>query len=222
MAGTIFVSRCFFFRGGVSMPQPLSIVFPDASLMIGNAGDRPLMRHPKLAVLAMETLASWSNVESFMLRLFIQLLGGQGSLAADIYLAFENQTSKSRAIMVAANTLDPKYQALLRAIIAIVQTNQGLRDKLAHHTWGDSRDLPNALLLIDPKASIGGHIDQSKVFVYREVDFGNMIKANDRLCGFGHRLKFILDGHVGEGKLYDQLCAEPEILERLNRPAPQA
>ena len=53
------------------MPQPLSKVISNASIFIGNAGDRPLARHPKLAILAMEAIASWSNVESFMLSLFM-------------------------------------------------------------------------------------------------------------------------------------------------------
>lgn len=199
------------------MPQPLSKVVPNANVLIGNAGDRPLARHPELAVLAIEALASWSNVENFLLHLFIQLFGGQGSLAADIYLDFDNQNAKSRAIATAAKTLDKNKQKLLQAILDLAKTNQILRDKLAHHTWGDSSDLPDALLLVDPKATIND-LDRENIFVYRRIDFENMINANDRLCGFGLRLKFILTDHVANrgGKLYDQLCAEPEIRDRLN------
>ena len=80
------------------MPQPLSRVMPNARVTLGNAGDRPLARHPELAVLAIEAIASWSNVEGFMLRLFMQLLGGNESLAASVFLALENQASKTAAI----------------------------------------------------------------------------------------------------------------------------
>ncbi|AXW64707.1 hypothetical protein CJO94_24440 (plasmid) [Ralstonia solanacearum] len=62
------------------MPQPLSRVTPEAGIVvIGNAGDRVLARHPDLAVLAIEAIASWSNVESFMLGLFVELFGGHVS-----------------------------------------------------------------------------------------------------------------------------------------------
>ena len=87
------------------MPQPISRVSPNASIVIGNAGDRPLMRHSHLAVLAIEAIASWSNVESFMLNLFIQLLGGNGALAAEIFLSLETQSAKTRAINAAAESL---------------------------------------------------------------------------------------------------------------------
>lgn len=70
------------------MPQPLSRVTPEAGIVvIGNAGDRVLARHPDLAVLAIEAIASWSNVESFMLGLFVELFGGHNSLATEVFLS---------------------------------------------------------------------------------------------------------------------------------------
>jgi hypothetical protein len=204
------------------MPQKLSKVAPNASVIIGNAGDRPLARHPELSMLAMEAIASWSNVEAFLLRMFIELFGGHGAMAADIYLAFDNQTSKSRALSVAASKLTAEHQKLLRALLDLAETNKGLRDKLAHHTWGDSPNIPNGLLLVDPKATLGDDFDRDNIYVYYEVDFKNMTKANDRLCGFGLLFKFIVTNHVAnrEGRLYDQLCAEPEIQERLGSRRP--
>ena len=84
------------------MPQPLSRVSPNAGVVIGNAGDRPLERHPALASVALEAIASWSNVEGFLLRLFIQLLGGNESLAASVYMALDGQSAKTNAIKAAA------------------------------------------------------------------------------------------------------------------------
>lgn len=203
------------------MPQPLSSVAPHASVIIGNAGDRPLARHPQLAILAIEALASWSNVESFMLNLFVQLLGGHGALAANIFLSLEIQNAKTAVIQAAANTVlknEPDKIKLLNAIIAIAKTNQKSRDKLAHWTWGDSPNLPDALLLVNPKTTLGD-IDKDEIYVYREQDFKQIIVANDRLCGYGLRLKFILMNHVAnrDGRLFGELCSEPEIRDRLNR-----
>ena len=127
------------------MPQPLSKVCENASIIFGNAGDRPLLRHPQLGALAMEAIASYSNVENFMLHLFVVLLGGNNALAMGIYLALD--------------TKGPK-------------------------------------------------------------DFEDIIKANDRLCGFGQMFRFILENHVANrgDELYDQLCKEPEIQEKLKNP----
>src|SRR5450759_1474674 len=117
------------------MPQPLSRVSPNAGVVIGNAGDRALERHPALAAVALEAIASWSNVEAFLLRLFIQLLGGNESLATSVYLALEGQSAKTSAIKAAAvNALAARVQELeiLEAVLSIAKTNEKERNKLAH------------------------------------------------------------------------------------------
>lgn len=201
------------------MPQPLSSVRPNADIIIGNAGGSPLARHPELAVLAIEAIASWSNVEAFLLRLFMQLLGGNESLAASVYLSLDGQSAKTKALKTAAaNALQNKPQELgiLEAIIAISKTNEKDRNKLAHWTWGDSPELPDAVLLVDPRATLNGVV-RSDIYVYRERDFRNIVQANNRLCGFGLELKFILSGSIAnrDGRLVARLAAEPEIAERL-------
>jgi hypothetical protein len=208
------------------MPQPLSRVLPKASSIIGNAGDRPLARHPELAVLALEAIASWSNVEAFLLDLYMQLLGGNESLAASVYLALDGQSAKTDAIKAAAaNALRdrPRELALLEAILAVAKTNEKDRNELAHWTWGDSPDLPDAVLLVDPHATLN-NIDRSEIYVYRARDFQSIVQANDRLCGFGVELKFILSGHIAnrDGRLVESLAAEPEIAGRLARQAIRA
>jgi hypothetical protein len=147
------------------VPQPLSRMMPNAGIILGNAGDRPLARHPELAVLAIEAIASWSNVEAFMLRLFMQLLGGNESLAASVFLALENQASKTAAISAAAATAlreRPAELNVLRAILSITKTNEKDRNKLAHGTWGDSPNIPDAVLLVNPRASLG-ELDRSEI-----------------------------------------------------------
>lgn len=201
------------------MPQPLSKVMANASVMIGNAGDRPLLRQPQLAALAIEAIASWSNVENFMLKMFVQLLGGDESLATNIFLSLENQFAKTAAIKAAANTvLEEKTDelAVFKAIMAISKTNEKSRNKLAHWIWGYSPNILDGLLLMNPKSSID-NLDISEIYVYKESDFTSIIEANDKLCGYGLRFNFILQGHVAnrDGRLLTQLKEEPEIKERL-------
>lgn len=204
-------------------PQPLSIVKPDATVILGNAGHRALSERRDLAVLAMEAIASSSNVDSFLLSLFVVLLGGDASLAARIYLHLETQSAKSAALNEAIGKLQgyaPKYAALVRAIVAISKTNQKARDRLAHHVWGISPDLPDALLLVDPKdIVVGDNLNRDAIYVYQAQHLQDIIAANDRLSGFGLRLMLVFSDHPGnaDGRLYDALCKEPEIQERLDR-----
>ena len=204
------------------MPQPLSRVLRDAPVRIGNAGDRLFDRHPRFAVLAAETIASWSNVESFMLRLFVQLMGGVADTAATVFLALEIQSAKTAAIRAVAQSLPHEQQQLLGAILAIAKTQQKARDKLAHWVWGECPALPDVILLVNPKNTVGGDLDRDQIFVYREDDFHDAIAANDRLCGFALHFRWILDGRqpgARDGQLFAQLSAEPEIREKLDRPA---
>jgi hypothetical protein len=205
------------------MPQPLTRVRPEAGVRIGNVGDAndPLSSHPDLALLAIRAIASWSNVEAFMLQLFVQLMGGPAEKAATVFLALEIQSAKSAAINAVAQSLPEEQQKLLRAVLAIAKTNQRSRDKIAHWQWGDTPALPDALLLLNPKTAVHGVPNHDDVFVYTERDFQDIIRANERLAGFGMSLTFILRGHVAnrDGRLFAQLSAEPEIRERLDRPA---
>ena len=167
----------------------------------------------------MEALASWCNVEGFLLRLFIELFGGHGALAAEVFLSLQNQSAKSAAIDAAATSvLSGRNDELrvLRAILAIAKTNEKDRNKLAHWTWGESPSIPDALLLVDPRATIG-EMNLSDIYVYKAQDFNTIIGANDRLCGFGLEFKFILNGHVAnrDGRLLAKMLAEPEIQQRL-------
>jgi hypothetical protein len=195
-----------------------------AGIRIGNVGDYPLRRHPELAALAAEAIASWTNVESFMLRLFVQLMGGPAETAATVFLALEIQSAKMAAINAVAPSLPEGQRHLLRALMAIAATNQRSRDRLAHWIWGDCIELPQALLLLNPKVAVlaeTGDVDLDDVYVYVERDFREIIKANERLAGFGLQFMFILADHPvnQDGQLLRQLCAEPEIRERLRYPA---
>ncbi|MBI2988514.1 MAG: hypothetical protein HYY45_17270 [Deltaproteobacteria bacterium] len=140
-------------------------------------------------------------------------------MAADVFLSLQNQSAKSAASDAAATTVlrdrDDELR-VLRAILAIAKTNEKERNKLTHWTWGESPHIPDALLLVDPRASIG-ELNRSDIYVYKAQDFRTIIEANDRLCGFGLQFNFILNGHVAnrDGGLLKKLMAEQEIQQRL-------
>lgn len=204
------------------MPQPLSRVAPNANVVIGNVGDYPLRRHPELALLAIEVIASWSNVEAFMLNVFVEMMGGPADTAATVFMALESQPAKSAAINAVADAeLHDHHRDLLRVLLAMAKSYGKSRDKIAHWIWGDSPQLPDALLLANPKDRARLPLSREGILVYREPDFRTIIMGNERLAGFGLTFEMIIRGHVADrdGALYGELCAEPEIRERLGRPA---
>lgn len=205
------------------MPQLFSRIAPNSGFSIGNVGDYPLRRHPELALLVAEVIASWSNVDGFMRQLFIELMGGPADTAATVFVALEIQSAKMAAINAVADLkLSDPHKKLLRAILSLIKTNQKSRDKIAHWTWGDSPDIPDALLLSNPKDSSSlAPVSPDKILVYKERDFRDIIAQNERLAGFGRRFQLVISpsGPPGRDQLFDRLCSEPEIRDRLDRQA---
>lgn len=203
------------------MPQPLSRVAPDAHFEIGNVGTRSLAQRPALAVMAMEAIAAWSHVDSFMLKLYVELAGGEEADAAAVYLAMESSRAKATLVTVLAERkLSPDNLKLLRAIIKVSESAQKDRDKLAHWVWGTSPQLPDALLLADPRTHFSS---PERIFVYKQADFEAMRVKFDRIAIWGNKFYFILIGNPAnrDGRIYAQLCQEPEIAETLDRQARQ-
>ncbi|MCA3312620.1 MAG: hypothetical protein ING06_06005 [Roseomonas sp.] len=195
---------------------------PSAIVIMCNAGDRPLNHNPELGLLAMEAIISWSNVERFMLNMYLKLMGGSQDLAAVSFLAQTTQNAKEASInAVAKHVLDEKYFELLRAILTASKPGQLGRDKLAHWTWGYSPNIPDGFLLADPR-NTHTDFDRNLIFVYKKQDFIDIIKLNDELCGFGLRFRGILTGHIAnkEDKLYHELCSEPLLRDKLPRRPP--
>jgi len=203
------------------MPQPLSKLALGANYEIGNVGHRPLHQRENLASLAMEAVAAWAHVEGIMLHMFVRLAGGEQADAAAVFLAMETATAKAAAITtLAERKLPADGVALLRAILKAHKSGQKERDKLAHWIWGTSNDLPDALLLKDPR-NFDNNPDQ--VYVYREKDFNDMRARFERMAGCGAIFHMLLVTQNPEQaqQLYDQLCSEPEISENLGRQAQQ-
>ena len=201
------------------MPQPLSRM-RKVSFNIANSGEHPLLSHPELGLLIAEVIASWANVEAFMLRLFIAMMGGPAERAATVFFALDTQSAKTKAInAIAVATLSEEKRNVLAAIQALAKSQQKERDAIAHGVWGWSFNLPDALLLMKASDAVINWRDRSKILVYRSADFNSIIERNERLsclCGMMH---MVITKHVSADSLFLQLCSEPEIREKLDRQA---
>jgi hypothetical protein len=207
------------------MPQPLSRVRASARTNFLHVGDRPLPRHPELAVLLAGAIASWAKVEAYMLSLFVDLMGGHASRATTVFRAFDNRAAKTTAIIAVANSvLSEERKKVLQAILAIIKSRQKERDQIAHGIWSDSPDLEDVLLLISAKDLISSIFDQNRIFVYRQIDFTNIIDNNERLTGYCSAFGRVITDHPVHkgGKLFHRLCAMPEIADKLRHQERQA
>lgn len=210
------------------MPNPISQVCRDANIFLANAGMPVLSERPALAVLAMDAIATWSNVENFLLNIYIALAGGNKSDAATMFLAIEGDGPRTAAITALADrNLDALRREMLRAIVRTAVTYSKDRHKLAHWVWGLSPNLPDALLLANPRVLASLDVQDrdaftNNVFVYRQADFERITANNTRLCGLGALFRLVLQGDFDESHpLYAQLSREPEIAEVISRRAQQ-
>ncbi|WP_422373305.1 hypothetical protein [Hoeflea sp.] len=205
------------------MPQPLSKVCPNCSYSIGATGAPALPSRPELAALAMESIASWSHVEAELLRVYIQLMGGKDDRATVAYLSLETQGAKTNVISAVAKSFLGKDElSVLNAILRLAKTNQKHRDKLAHWIWGICPDLPDAILLANPKNMKSGYPDPSEVFVYKAKDFTQIIEANKRLASLaGGLILALFPPSDWPHKLspLELLCKAPELREILSHQA---
>lgn len=214
------------------MPQPLSHIREQVGYNLNNVGDYVLREREALARSAMEGIASFATVESWMLGLFIDLIGGNKTDAATVFLTLESRGARSAALAPFVARLEPRYQELYQAIMHRMKICAKERDNLAHWVWGASQQLPDALLLANPKAlavldfaspTYSEDIAR-EIWVYRVADFTQIIENNNALANAGFKFRWIVQGHISnrEDQLYHELCAEPVLADILRRRAERA
>jgi hypothetical protein len=202
------------------MPQPLSSYKPRFGRMMAGAGMRIFATNPMLGALAMEAIASWSNVDYFLLQAYLEMMGGRNEAFASAYLSLDTQNAKTKLVSAAAEArCSAEELKIFRIILEIAKSAQKQRDRLAHWIWGISLAIPDCFLLMDTRHD-PLTVKEEQIFVYREIDFTDLIALNDQICRCGSDFLFILKKHPAnaDGRIYARLCAQPEIQRRLNRP----
>lgn len=166
-----------------------------------------------------------------MLHMYVELAGGNKADAAAVYLSLDTRSAKSKVLnTLAARRLSDDNLKLFNAISAVAKSAEKSRDKIAHWAWGTSEAIPDALLLMDPRTTVIDDAEDAdtrttflreNTYVYKEDDFKSIIDMNARIISFAHNFRFILRNHPANagGRLYDQLCREPEIAEKLDHQA---
>lgn len=201
------------------MPRLLYDVDPNAGVFFNNVGVYPMRERPHVAAAAMEVIASWSTVESFMLGVYLHFAGGSRSVGADIFLALRSVSAQRAVLKRITKSLSEEEQKIFKAILRLVEKRVEPRNLVAHGVWGFSPSLPDALLVADARdlADMDAARDDARKFIARNTyvytlnDLRAITRDNEELAGFGFKFKWILEGHLAAPKFLDQLRNDPTL-----------
>jgi hypothetical protein len=210
-------------------PQPLSRVRPKATVL---ASPEAITLRPKLAPLIAEIIARWADIEANTGSILSYMLSAEAAPTAAMFYAVRSSSAQMDMILAAgwAKLYDPELE-IFEAVIQAARSAARKRNAIAHHVWGYTTDLPEALLLIEPEAYSDifvaiqdvlkwppgdrwdrGQIDASRTWVYRENDFLEIIaelrtvaRCTTFLINYLHR------SHAARDQIYSWLCNEPLI-----------
>lgn len=139
------------------MPQLLSSLGKQVQISIANNTDSPSYHRPQLALAAMNVIAEWSILESFLMSLFVQMLGDNPRPAAAIFASLTSDSARRAALRALAHVAldgDQQKKDIFEAILNAIKIAGKHRNKIAHWVWGFSKDLPDAVLLMKPEDKV--------------------------------------------------------------------
>jgi hypothetical protein len=143
-------SACVWVSLGFDMPQPLNRVVPDASFM---HNPNVLDDKPHLSKYVANIFGFWTLIEYRLSLLLIRVLGADAHPAIAIFSTLTAQHLQLKALEAAAKAaLSTEEFDVFQAGIDVTDSAQSQRNKLAHWIWGSCPELPDALLVADPKA----------------------------------------------------------------------
>jgi hypothetical protein len=134
------------------MPQPLSRVKPGATVR-----QRPMILDhlpAKYAQLVAGIFSTWSLVEYRLSILLVRILGADAEPALAIFATLDAQHLRFKALEAAAKAaLEEREYDVFKATINVARSVQTPRNQLAHWVWAHSPELPDALLVAEPKSA---------------------------------------------------------------------
>jgi hypothetical protein len=232
-----FSSINFAFSDAIMPPQPLSSVRSNAIVKMGPVD---LSVRPEAALWVSKCIAAWSEVE-FQLGLMMTAFLGEAAIpTVAIYLELLAFRTRVQALAAAApKTISLEHEQIFDALIFLARAATKKRDRLAHWLWTYSEQVPEALLLIDPrdllpqfthriiKALAGqktteedAQISKNLIWVYRPIDLieihTELSHLRNLIAAFNKMV--LLESNVSEQyKLYYALSHEPLIQEYVSR-----
>ncbi len=118
------------------------------------------LNRPEVLSLIARCISTWSLVETLVGQVVCYALKGDIRAAAEMYLSITSTGASVAALKTAVRMgLSREYAELFNAIWTIGGDLAEERHRLAHWCLGYSKDIPNALLLLNPREGIkrGAH-----------------------------------------------------------------
>jgi hypothetical protein len=188
------------------MPQPVSSRFRGNKRPRFTFYDSALAERPALAGMAMQVIGIWSQIDADLLNIVTERFTEADFLVVSSMLnALRGGESQRLALRGAAQAAIPGDVELFEAVERAISASRKRRHEFAHGLWGASDDLPDDLLLLDPKyyhtvsaqAQINKQVlnawrfdpnrspdppllphpefEISKIYIYTEHDFRNSV-----------------------------------------------
>lgn len=198
------------------MPHPLSRVKATAEV---NVSVEALSLIPEFNDTVLRVIATWSHIDGDWASIYSTLLKADIEVGTSVYQAFNGLEVRKKMLFKAAEKAVPEWQKIaIEAVWKATAGSRNERDRFCHHVWGYSRDLPNALLLMDSsvvvdsnvsrrqkaKGGPGGSIiapkplDKSKILVYRKADFDKALEEVRSASWLVTLLYFAVGAHANE------------------------
>lgn len=105
-----------------------------------------------MAAWVAQTIATWSEVEVALGHVLARLLGAEAGTVAAMHAALNGFEPRADSLEAAARVrLPPDDADLFQATMSVIRRAAVRRHEFAHRLWGHCAELPEALLLVDPK-----------------------------------------------------------------------
>lgn len=177
------------------MPQPLSRVRPKADIHVSaNA----ISSVPLCASHVVRVIATWAEIDSDLAIILSKLLKADVEIGTAMYQALSGGEARKAAFMAAAKVSLAEWQFILvKAVFDATRASRNQRNDFAHHIWGQTPSIPDALLLMPPEVVLDRHLsfmrakpdpktsalvltpksfDYDKIMVWRGTDFVNAVE----------------------------------------------
>ncbi|WP_370172483.1 MULTISPECIES: hypothetical protein [Hyphomonas] len=130
------------------MPQPLPRKYA-AQVVI----DQAAAQRQQQALNAANAISQWSKFDAMMPVLYNSFLPSDPTHAAVTFAAIRNAKTRQDTIrkLGEISLKDQNDRYALDAILKIYESTARGRDKIAHHLWGVHKDIPDAIILVDPR-----------------------------------------------------------------------
>jgi hypothetical protein len=177
----------------------------------------------------------WSLVEAGIGTMLSFIMEAEFAATAAMLGSLRSSSAQIDAVAAAGKAkLKGRDLELFEAVIMITRSAAKKRNMVAHHIWAYSSDLPDALLLVDPRAYANIYVDlhtsiatktlrptkmhppAENVLVYREKDFSEIIDELHAVIRCVVFASFHLD-RKASGDFYDDLCAVPLLAQALDQ-----